>query len=57
MLGLYTVVFDERTMDDVLPRENAVAIGDVPCEKRLGRRDGKPHRARNFLFLFDYSLP
>ncbi len=50
MLDLYTVVFDERTMDDVLPRENTVEIGNVPWEKRLGRRDGKP-QGEEFLVL------
>ncbi len=46
MLGLYTVVFDERTTDDVLPRENAVEKGDVPWEKSLSRYDGKPPAGR-----------
>ncbi len=46
MLDLYTVVFDERTTDDVLPRENTVEISDVPWEKRLSRCDGKPVAGR-----------
>ncbi len=46
MLDWYTVVFDERTTNDVLPRENTVQIGDVPWEKSLSRRDGKPPAGR-----------